>query len=168
MAQRPPDPANASLEEALARARRHAKCAVAEALEAARALLDAASLATSGAPADAHPLLERADRWIRHASRGWATEGGLSGELAAALAEALDHEIARWEQRARIDDDARAVLRAFLGLRELLWELGVRPPRDSGAADFGQRAEAERSPSGAAASESASRSHRVERVAVQG
>jgi hypothetical protein len=171
VARRPPDCADAvepSLEEALARARRHAKSAVAEALEAARALLDAASLATSGAPADAHPLLARADRWIRTASRGWAADGGLSGELGAALAEALDHEIARWEQRARIDDDARAVLRAFLGLRELLWELGVRPPRDRGAA----HAEGERSPAGghagAAASESASRPHRVERVAVQG
>ncbi len=176
MTQHPRDSADASLEEALARARRHAKSAVAEALETARALLDAASLATSGAPADAHPLLERADRWIRHASRGWAAEGGLSGELATALAEALDHEIARWEQRARIDDDARAVLRAFLGLRELLWELGVRPPRDGGAADFAQRGETERSPEGeravdltrAAASESAPRPRRVERVAVEG
>ena len=162
MARRPTDRPSAddsALDEALARARRHAKSAVAEALEAGRALLDAASLATSGAPADAHPIFARADRWIRLASRGWAAEGGLSGDLAAALAEALEHEIARWEQRARIDDDARAVLRAFLGLRELLWELGVRPPRDGGE---------HRDLTRAAEPEGASRPRRVERVAVQG
>jgi hypothetical protein len=47
--------------------------------------------------------------------------------LLASIAEALDIEIARWEKRARDDLDARAVLRAFLGLREILWEVGVRP-----------------------------------------
>ena len=35
-------------------------------------------------------------------------------------------EIERWEARSARDPDARAVLRAFLGLRELLWELGLR------------------------------------------
>ena len=152
MARRPAergDGPERALELALARAKQHAKNAVAEALESARALLDAASLATAGAPSRANPLFEAADRWIARASRGWATaEGGLSDELGASIAAALDEEIARWEQRTKSDDDARPVLRAFLGLRELLWELGVRTPR--GGAE-------ERAPT-----------RRVERVAVQG
>jgi hypothetical protein len=143
--------------EALARARRHAKSAVAEALETFRALLDAASLASSGAPADAHPLFESIDRWIASTSRTWAAEGGLAGGIAAEIAEALEQEITRWEQRAKSDDDARPVLRAFLGLREVLWELGVRAARegtDSRDAD--------------AARASAPRPRRIQRVAVQG
>jgi hypothetical protein len=147
-----------AVDEALARARRHATSAVAEALAAIRALLDAASLAASGAPAAASPLFASADRWIAHASRGWATDPGLSGGLTAEIADALEQEIARWEQRAKSDDDARPVLRAFLGLRELLWELGVRAPRD-GAPER----EADSAPR-----ESAVRPRRVQRVAVQG
>ena len=147
-----------ALDEALARARRHAKNALAEALEALRALLDAASLATSGAPAEAHPLFEAIDRWFARASRGFAAEGGLANGIVAEVAEALDLEIARWEERAKHDPDARSVLRAFLGLREVLWELGVR-------ACTAQRAEGERSPSRGAAT---ARPPRVQRVAVQG
>ena len=149
--ERRPDPERA-LDEALARARRHAKSAVAEALEAVRALLDAASLATSGAAAADNALFEAVDRWIARASRGWASEGGLSDGIAIEIAAALDAEIARWEERAKHDDDARPVLRAFLGLREVLWELGVRAPR----------AEAARS------APEAPRVRRVQRVAVQG
>ena len=144
---------SASSTHALARARRHAKNAVGEALEAVRALLDAASLATSGAPAASSPLFASVDGWIARASRGLAADGGLSDGLAAEIAAALEQEIARWEQRAKSDDDARPVLRAFLGLREVLWELGVRAPRGS---------------AGAAPSESAPRPRRVQRVAVQG
>jgi hypothetical protein len=142
-----------ALDDALARARRHAKNAVAEALEALRALLDAASLATAGATAGDHPLFASIDRWIGRASRGWASDDGLSEGLVAEIAAALDLEIARWEQRAKSDDDARPVLRAFLGLREVLWELGVRSPRDSAAAG---------------PCETAPRPRRVQRVAVQG
>ena len=137
-----------ALDEALARARRHAKSAVAEALEALRALLDAASLATSGVPAASNALFESVDRWIARASRGWASEGGLSDGVAGEIAAALDLEIARWEERAKHDDDARPVLRAFLGLREVLWELGVR--------------------ASAAPTAPTSRPRRVQRVAVQG
>ena len=147
-----------ALDEALARARRHAKSAVAEALEAVRAILDAASLATSGAPAEAHPLFEVIDRWFARASRGLAAEGGLASGITAEIAEALEQEIARWEERAKIDADARSVLRAFLGLREVLWELGVRAP-----------SERPNTRSGPAAREPApARPRRVQRVAVQG
>ena len=139
-----------ALDEALARARRHAQSALAEALEAVRALLDAASLAPSGAPAEAHPLFAAVDRWFARASRGFAAEGELANGIVAEIAEALDQEIARWEERAKRDHDARPVLRAFLGLREVLWELGVRS-RD------------ERTDSAPTA-----RPRRVQRVAVQG
>ena len=148
---REPDGAERALEEALARARRHAKSAVAEALEALRALLDAASLATSGAPAAHNGLFDSVDRWIARASRGWASEGGLSDGVAAEIAAALDEEIARWEERAKSDGDARPVLRAFLGLREVLWELGVRVPRPESAPP-----------------EPAPRPRRIQRVVVRG
>ena len=110
---------------ALARARRHSRTALAEALEAVRALLDAAALATSGVPAEAHGLLRTAARGLERAASGLSPEAD-GPAVVEALAEALDAEIARWESRADEDSEARAVLRAFLGVRELLWELGVR------------------------------------------
>lgn len=114
--------------EALARARDHGRNALAEGLRAARALLDAAALAAGGVPADTQRGLAPLARALDEASELLATERGqLSGELIDAILEALDQEIARWEGRSRDDPDARAVLRAFLGLREILWEFGLRP-----------------------------------------
>lgn len=115
-----------SADEALARARAHGRAAAAETLAALHALLDAASLTTAGAPAAGHPLLGRAARVLEGLVAELSPADAGATSLLAAVAEALDLEIARWEQRARQDPDARAVLRAFLGLRELLWELGVR------------------------------------------
>lgn len=114
-------------DEALARAREHGQASAAELLRAVQSLLDAATLATGGKPAAGHPVLGQAARVLE----GLAAElspGGAAGSqsLLEAVAAALDLEIARWEKRARTDADARAVLRAFLGLRELLWEFGVR------------------------------------------
>ena len=43
----------------------------------------------------------------------------------------LDAEIARWENCSKDNADARAVLRAYLGVREVLWELGLRRPERS-------------------------------------
>jgi hypothetical protein len=122
-----PDSDSDSLEDALARARGHAQAAVAEALAAISALLDAASLASSGELARSNGILAPATRILE----GLRSQlgGGQDHEslhLIQSIAEALDAEIARWEDRARDDADARAVLRAFLGLRELLWEFGVR------------------------------------------
>ncbi len=133
-----------SVEEALARARLHGRAAITDALAAIRALLDAAALATAGEPAQAHRLfgplaglLESLEADLEAAPRD------ASESLLASIADALDAEIARWEERASADADARAVLRAFLGLRELLWEFGVRrtgandgatPPDGGGAA----------------------------------
>ena len=91
------------------------------------ALLDAAALATSGLPSDASRLLAPLAQLLESLAQGLAPDSdAVSAPLLAALAEALDAEIARWEARARDDAEARAVLRAFLGVRELLWELGLR------------------------------------------
>jgi hypothetical protein len=118
----------ATVEEALARAREHGRLAAAETLTAIQALLDAAALAGSGRPSRAHRQLAPLARLLEGLASDLARRGGDGPEpLIASVAEALDIEIARWEKRARDDLDARAVLRAFLGLREILWELGVRP-----------------------------------------
>jgi hypothetical protein len=121
-----------TVHEALGRARLHGRAAAAEALAALRALLDAAALAGSGAPSNASPVLGPAAALLDELAAQLGGEGVLPTSLLAAVAEALDGEIARWERRAREDSDARAVLRAFLGLRELLWELGVRPGGKTG------------------------------------
>jgi hypothetical protein len=144
-----------SVEEALARAGRHSRNAAAEALAATRALLDAIAIATGGAPADSHAALRGAARWLDELARQLSGSPG-EAAITRALADALEAEIARWEERARDDPDARAVLRAFLGLRELLWELGVRPaPKPS------------ESPESAEPARRRTR-RRVERVPVQG
>jgi hypothetical protein len=116
----------ADAREALARAGEHARAALAEAAAASRCLLDAASLATTGVPADAHDALRRAAGWLDRAA---AAGAGGGPPWLRAVSEALDAEIARWEARSHVDPEARAVLRAFLGVREVLWEFGLRPER---------------------------------------
>jgi hypothetical protein len=143
---------------ALARARGHARAALAEALRALEALLDAATLATGGEPAQTHRRLGPLARTLEGLA-GDLDGSSRSRPLLAAVAEALDAEIARWELRARDDADARAVLRAFLGLRELLWEFGVRRPESAAAA----------SPAGARPGRPARPARpRVQRVRVEG
>ena len=157
-----PDPAagaaTASVQGALARAGRHARNAAAEGILAARALLDAVAILQAGTAAEASPGLAQISRWLERVAAGVAPDGAGDADLTRALAEALDAEILRWEQRARDDADARAVLRAFLGVRELLWELGVRPAP-------GGRQEQPASP---APPRRGSRGRRVQRVTVQG
>lgn len=167
-----------SAEEALARARRHARLAAAEGLAALRALLDAGALAATGAASDELRVLGALAR--RLDETGAALRGGGAGAeaLVAALAEALEAEIARWQARSAEDPDARAVLRAFLGLRELLWELGVRPratgeapasePR-AGARTGGSRGEgAPRPRAPARGSDEPRPGARVQRIPVEG
>jgi hypothetical protein len=154
---RPLTPAEGA-REALQQAARHARAAAAEAALALRSLLDAAAFFAAGAPARENGVLRDAAQWLDGVARGVAPEGGGDAALAQALAGALDAEIARWEARAVQDPEARAVLRAFLGVRELLWELGVRaappssaPPREPYPPE-----------------RPATRRRRVERVRVQG
>jgi hypothetical protein len=123
--------------EALARARTHTLAAIAEALAAAHALLDASSLAMSGEASASNAVLGPIAR-ILEGLRAEFAEGAAAGEAATLLrsiAEALDAEIARWEARAETDPEARAVLRAFLGLRELLWEFGIRRESDANGSE---------------------------------
>ncbi len=122
----------ASVEQALARAGEHARSALRETLATVHALLDAASLLTSGEPSEAHRLLGPIARLLQGLGAELDGDSEEAAALLRALAEALDSEISRWEDRARDDDEARSVLRAFLGLRELLWEVGVRRDGDAG------------------------------------
>jgi hypothetical protein len=129
-----PESPPASPQEALQRARRHALAAIRESIATVEALLDAAALAVDGKPASEHAWLSRASRLLEGLRAGLG--GGNAGEAASllgALADALDAEIARWERLARDDDEARSVLRAFFGLREVLWEFGVRSSGSSEA-----------------------------------
>lgn len=133
-----------TVEEALARAARHARAALGESLAAARALLDAASLAATGLPSDDQRMLASAARTLDALAD--QLRGADSGApLLTAALEALDDEIERWEVRSREDPEARPVLRAFLGMREILWELGVRPQDPSPPHRSGARGE-ERAP----------------------
>ena len=154
--------------EALERARAHARSAAAEALASLHALLDAAALAASGQPSEFHGLLGPLAKLLE----GLAERLGHQGEpvgapILEAVTEALDAEIARWEDRAQEDPEARAVLRAFLGLREVLWEFGVRRGGQNGC---GPGDEAEPSAAGPRARRSVrhSRQPRVQRVPIEG
>ena len=129
-----------SVDEALARALRHGKAAAAETLAAGRALLDAVALATRGSATDADPLLGPLAQLLEDLEARLATDRSNAPPAAfSALADALDAEIARWEERARNDSEARAVLRAFLGVRELLWEFGVRKTGSTREGETGKR-----------------------------
>jgi hypothetical protein len=150
--------------EALAQARLHARRAVAEAVAALRALLDAATLAAQGEPASVGRLAPFAEA-LEHAAAWLHPEGEREADaVLRALADGLDAEIARWEQKSREDPEARSVLRAFLAVREVLWELGSRFGA-SGAADAGaaQPDDAAQRPARRRRSR-----RRVERVAVEG
>jgi hypothetical protein len=119
--------------DALLRAQTHARRAIGEALAALRALLDAASLSVSGRPSDANAALRAISELLDEQSRRLGEGGsGVPAPVMSAILDALDQEIGRWEKRAARDSDARAVLRTFLGLREILWEFGFR--REDGTA----------------------------------
>jgi hypothetical protein len=166
----PPEPqrdAPASAGEAVARARQHARSAASELVSALHALLDAASLAAAGRPSDANRLLAPLAQMLDELARGLAPDtDSMSAPLLSALAEALDAEIARWEARSREDTEARAVLRAFLGVRELLWELGLR--RREPAAQPGAGAERAERVDPPPAPRVVRRRPRVQRVPIEG
>lgn len=159
-----------SVEEALTRARNHVRTAFAEALLAARCVLDAASLGATGVPAEGHEALRRAAQWLDHAAD--AASGGATAEAArwlATVTEALDAEVARWEARSRIDPDARAVLRAFLSVRELLWEFGLRRGSDAAPPEPAPGAPGRpRTPAAARRPQRRGGATRLERVPVDG
>ena len=156
-----------SVDEALARALRHGRAATAEVLATGRALLDAVALATRGSATDEDPLLGPLAQLLTNLEARLATDrGDPASALIGALADALDTEIGHWEERARNDAEARAVLRAFLGVREILWEFGVR---NAGPNNKGETETKAPKPDGSGKPRrSAKKRPRVQRVRVEG
>jgi len=115
-----------------------------EALEAARALLETAlrvnGLHTVTPESLAGEIGRSLDALISALREG--TPFRLPPAIAAPLFRALEAEILRWEMLSKTDPDARPVLRAFLGLREILWEFGVRAPVEPEPARGSRREEA--------------------------
>jgi len=132
------------VEEALRRASLHARTALGEGLAAARALLDAVALGLSGSAARDHAALATLGQALddlESALRGDAEAAEQPDPISTTLLEALDLEIARWQERARHDREARSVLRAFIALREVLWEMGIRPAARPGGPEAATGAE---------------------------
>ncbi|RIL06747.1 MAG: hypothetical protein DCC71_05600 [Proteobacteria bacterium] len=162
-----------TVEDALERARRHGLAMLAEGAELVRSLADAASLAATGAPTESHAALTRALAWIDAAAEQARSASGRPGAAwLEAVSHALDDEIERWEERSRRDSEARSVLRAFLGVREILWEFGLRAEeRGDHDAERPARAEQASAPDGPRprAPRTARRAAaRVQRVPVEG
>ena len=109
--------------QALIRARGHARNAAAETIAALRALLDAAALGITQESAEQHRALATLARALDDLRERLSSD---SSDVSALILDALNGEIRRWEERSQDDPDSRAVLRAFLGMREILWEFGVR------------------------------------------
>lgn len=160
----------ADVREALERASLHTRQAGIELLAAARALLDAASISWSGQPSAAHASLAALNRRLDELQERLSSgSGALPAPIAAAILAALDAEIDRWETRSATDHDARAVLRSFLAVREILWEFGVRG--DNARAEPARNARSAEPSSPATRAEPAkpaAPAHRVKRVDVKG
>lgn len=120
-------------DRAIARARVHFGNATREALAAVIAVLEAGGRVSGLDPEQTERLAASfARRFEAQIER--LKDGALLPEaILVPLEEALAREITRWEERSKHDPDARAVLRAFLGLRELLWELGLRGETKEGS-----------------------------------
>jgi len=128
---------SSTFDEALGRARSHLQRAFLEGLEAALALVEAAS-AVRRDPGAKDSLVGEIALGLERAVRDLRSAGhiDLPPGLLDPLEKALDGEIARWEARSKKDADARPVLRAFLGLRELLFEITrSNPARTKPAAE---------------------------------
>ena len=178
----PNDETPADVKEALERARRHGRAAAAEGMAAVRALLDAASLGISGEPSDSHAGLASLARGLDELAASLGGESSdRSSPMVEAILDALDSEIRRWEMRSAGDMEARAVLRAFLGVREILWEFGLRRSAEGGAEPPGQHSAETDEPTPRRAARPAARSRmhadpksprrsrrRVQRVEVEG
>jgi len=114
-----------TVEEALARARDHGRRAASETLAALQALIEAGAL-TRGPLADEGQLamlrsaLERARQWVDPEA------GRDAASVLAGISQVLDEEVLRWEEKSRQDPEARTILRAFLAVREVLFELTAR------------------------------------------
>jgi hypothetical protein len=162
---RPEDAPRETVGQALERARRHGRAAAGELLATVRALLDAASIAAGAGTSSDNRLLAPLAQLLEELEKGLSGDPAEGTHVLDAVAGALDVEIARWETRARDDPEARAVLRAFLGVREILWEFGIRR---AGNPDGGpERPDPGGSPGGGSKSRRRN-GPRVQRVPVEG
>ncbi len=119
---------SSDVEQALQRARTHLQNSSLEGLEAVRALAEAAVHASGQTMDSTDSLTGQIQGQIEDlisTLRGNASFV-MPRAIADPLSQAVDAEIRRWEERAKDDPDARLVLRAFLGMRELLWEFSKR------------------------------------------
>jgi len=99
---------------------------------AARLLLDALSILLANEPVARHADQNSPIGYLAQSIERWAgslrtPEPRLSSPDFPAVVRAVDAEIERWASRASNDPDARTVLHAFLGMREILWELDAAP-----------------------------------------
>jgi len=119
---------NPNVDQALERARAHLRQSMLEGLEGIRALLEAAALATEGTRPPAESLTGQIQAQIEDLLSALRDSASFSlpRAMAEPLSDAVEAEIRRWEERAKNDPDARLVLRAFLGMRELIWEFSNR------------------------------------------
>ena len=115
-----------SVEEALAQSRQHARLALSEVLRSVSCLIDAAALALG---AGQNPILDTG--WTALVSAIDEVAGKLAGvqvqetqlDGVSEILAALEVEISRWKGRASQDEHAQAVLIAFMGLHEMVWEM---------------------------------------------
>ncbi len=116
------------VDEALKRARAHFRSSILEGLEGTRALLQATVHASGLTDVSKDSMVGQVERQLEDLIAVLRDSAAFTipRALAEPLQTAIDAEINRWEQRSRTDPDARLVLRAFLGMRELLWEVGMR------------------------------------------
>ena len=119
---------SSEFDEALSRARTHLRNSTLEGLEAARAMLEAAMHASALAKASPDSMVSELQNQLDDLISRLRENNAfaLPRALAEPLGAAIDSEIRRWEARSHKDPDARLVLRAFLGMRELLWEISSR------------------------------------------
>ena len=105
---------NETAAQALQRARAHALRAVGEALAAAQAIVDAASIGVAGRKDAAHPVLRGLSELLDEQSRRLREDGSqVPVPVMTAILDALDQEIARWEKRAERDAALHGLLSAF-------------------------------------------------------
>ncbi|MDG2334168.1 MAG: hypothetical protein P8Q97_08090 [Myxococcota bacterium] len=126
----PPD----TLEEALGQSLEHARASASEALMAARLLLDALSILLANEPVVRHAEHNSPIGYLASSIERWASslrppENRPNSPDFPAVLGAVEQEIERWAGRAQDDADARTVLHAFLGMREILWELDAAPAK---------------------------------------
>jgi hypothetical protein len=115
---------SSEVDQALQRARMHLRNSMLEGLEGLRALLEAVAHASGQTSASTDSLIGQIQTQIEDLISMVRDRASfvLPKIVLLPLNEAVETEIKRWQERAKHDPDARLVLRAFLGMRELIWE----------------------------------------------